>query len=62
LLPPKPATHVRGIFGDALNKSWTWLFQFNYAAVEFIRGQCKDLGLKFEEDEELKIREAPTVH
>ena len=45
------------IFFDALNKTWTWLFQFNYAALEFIRGQAKDLGLAFVEEEELKIRE-----
>ena len=48
---------------NALNKTWTWLFQFNYAAVEFIRGQAKDLGLAFvEEEEEVKIRETAVVH
>jgi hypothetical protein len=50
------------IFFDALNKTWTWLFQFNYAAMEFIRGQAKDLGLAFVEEEELKVRETVGVH
>jgi len=50
------------IFFDALNKTWTWLFQFNYAAMEFIRGQAKDPGLAFVEEEVLKIRKTATVH
>ncbi len=45
-----------------MNTSWTWLFQFNYAAVEFIRGQANDLGLAFLEEEELRIRETVGVH
>jgi hypothetical protein len=36
--------------------------QFNYAALEFIRGQAKDLGLAFVEEEELRIRETVGVH
>ena len=50
------------IFGDALNTSWTWIFQFNHAAISFIRSQSKGLGLTLLAEEALEIRETVGVH
>jgi hypothetical protein len=50
------------IYLDALNTSYRWMFQFNHAALSFIRGQCENLQLIILEEETLEVKETVEVN